>query len=809
MTTLVAPAASSLRTLYKALEGSQPEAALEQAFPQFARGADISLALAITKALVRIGLAGLARRFLQSLQSGTPLQSQFVHLGEQLAALPSGELSYAERARRHNQNVNALLTTRPHLSNHIASFKDSAELFLIFLSKRGNYYVIRNDRPAQFDFVFPFADNISHVPASRLPSPENTTSLVLLGVPSIPLWDHLHSMQTDNGYVPPIYVIEPDSAIFSLWLQMIDAPNALRDERVVYFVGDECQTQYHEFLLSEAWRSLPTQIITSRRPRWTPPGIDTAFHDDLAAVRRSRQQRAKATLDAKYAAKDIDDWRQRFAQAGFTATPLRIVGFTTRFSTVIQHAMRDLASAFARCGCLFDVVKQPNAHTATVDVVGALTKADYDLIIVINHLRSEFADSIPENIPYVCWIQDHMDQLASRTAAQSVGAYDLVVGHSPYLMSALYGYPLARFIPSNNLTDPNVYSSEPADPQDLETLRCDLSYVSHGSATPEQLIQQIVGNAVLLQRLFRRYLDLITNALEETGYVPAFEQMKYLLQAEQESGCRPFAPEIRRSQLFPQAARIYDRAFRHQTLRWAANWAALRKRVLKIFGGGWSNHPTLGRYACGVIETGYPLRCLAQASSINLQINGYASLHQRLLDALASGGFVLSRYNPADFIRQPFLTIQAAIRSHHVTTLQCLIELGERDASVAEAMRDIWRLAGLPLAPLTDVRRQRHAAIVEATNGLRELTNDAGLMSALADLRLAPHRAAGDIPHFARTTFDSEESLHELLDHYVDNTQARREIACGMRDDVIRFDTYDSLVARILQAFKADVRSDP
>src|SRR4029434_1442024 len=102
-----------------------------------------------------------------------------------------------------------------------------------------------------------------------------------------------------------------------------------------------------------------------------------------------------------------------------------------------------------------------------------------------------------------------------------------------------------------------------------------------------------------------------------------FELLELMLGAEEETGHPPLTPEVRYSRVYPQLARIYDRLFRHEALEWAAEWALARKRTFKIFGRGWENHPTLKQFACGEVESGYALRCLYQASSISLQINGY------------------------------------------------------------------------------------------------------------------------------------------------------------------------------------------
>ena len=79
----------------------------------------------------------------------------------------------------------------------------------------------------------------------------------------------------------------------------------------------------------------------------------------------------------------------------------------------------------------------------------------------------------------------------------------------------------------------------------------------------------------------------------------------------------------------------------------------------RIYGRGWEQHPTLAPFAAGVIEHGAPLRCVYRASKLALQLMPSGFLHQRALEALASGTLPLARYCPEDFARLPIETFVA------------------------------------------------------------------------------------------------------------------------------------------------------
>src|SRR4029450_1953547 len=146
--------------------------------------------------------------------------------------------------------------------------------------------------------------------------------------------------------------------------------------------------------------------------------------------------------------------------------------------------------------------------------------------------------------------------------AQSGGELDLVIGPSPRLMSSLYGYPIERFIASNNLTDPDTYSNEPVPEGDCVRYACDFSYVSHGAGTPEQLINEIAtGTPPTFRRMLCRFAELARERLASCGFVNPFELLELMLGAEEEAGHTPLTPEVRYSRVYPQLARIYDRLF--------------------------------------------------------------------------------------------------------------------------------------------------------------------------------------------------------------------------------------------------------
>ena len=98
-----------------------------------------------------------------------------------------------------------------------------------------------------------------------------------------------------------------------------------------------------------------------------------------------------------------------------------------------------------------------------------------------------------------------------------------------------------------------------------------------------------------------------------------------------------------------------------------------------------------------------------QASAVNLQANAYSSPHQRLLDGVACGALVISRFNPADFVREPFLRIQRIIANEGLTSLEDVIAKRGRDRALADACAEAEERSGVVIA-IWSVRPLDHFA---------------------------------------------------------------------------------------------------
>jgi len=802
---------SRFQPLIAELTSENVEAALSKALLQLKHGADLPLVMAIVRAFVQVGTPGLAVRLLRSSPQLIDNHLEIAALVKQLSALPSGEVSPETLDDRFNINLRVLSRRLPNLPERLVEFIQTPPDVSVFKTTTGNYHVLRTRFESSFQLVFPLTDHCAQARNLQLPPLEVGTGFLLVGVPSTPMFDRLVNLEGMNGYCPPLDIVETSAEIFALWLRLIENQDDLRDERLSFFVGEQAWTQYEQYMNDHPRRVIASHTLKNDRPLHPPARPDENLNDRLLQARRQRDQHAMQRQEQRYGHMTPKRWAQRFQNAGRTEPPLRIVGFTSRFSTVIQYQMRILADAFRRIGCEFDIYKEPDHCGQLIDFPSILADGRYDGVVVINHLRYMNQHRIHSNIPYVCWIQDHMPNHCTREAGQSIGPLDLVIHSAPGIFTSLYDYPADHFLPSTNLTDAYVFDAEPVPEKDREPLRCDIAFVGHGSEPAEALINTMCwGKDPRVATCLHRFRKHAEQSLNQGQTLNALEMIELMAEADAHVGGVVPAGLIQARELFDRAQRVYDRLIRHQTFRWAAEWAKHNNRTFKIFGKGWGHNPEFAEYACGELHNGYETRCAYQAAAIHLHATGYLSLHQRLLDGVVAGGCMLTRYNPADFYRLHFESIQQFIFEHRIPDIASLMDFAQRDTTLRHHMRMVERLHGMKVAPLQDPQRKRHVDLFRYA-GLLDMADctDEGYFDDLATMRNSVARVAGEISGFDKTIFADKQQLHHFLNRLVDDESARDQLMEPMREDILAHDTTDALAERIVKWYRAVDNKSP
>ncbi|HWB20301.1 MAG TPA: hypothetical protein VG711_08385 [Phycisphaerales bacterium] len=795
--------------LIEALNSARPDPAIERIFANDGVRIPPHVLLPVLKSLVAIRVPGVAIRLLRTHNALVQQTPELRELHQILASLPSGEIPRATLESNFRTNIENLLASNPHLQQIANAITVIPPDISIFKSVTGNYFITTGHAESPLDLKLPFADHASVANSFSLPANVEYPAFRAIGLPPPQLFTKILNSSTPAGYLPPIDILEPDIRLLPIWLSMFSDSDFFASSRVQVFAGADALAAYRDRLILNHAQPLPTISLTTPRPDLTPAIIQSLSlsSDQIREISLARNAKVKSALDAltsHYHAMSESDWASRFSASTDGARKLTVVGLTSRYSTVMQHAMRDLGSALTRTGCTFHTEVQQAPWQCAVDISSVLSRCKPDLIITINHLRSELTQYVPPAVPCISWLQDYMKDLWTSTAGKSVTSRDLILTRQAGELITSYAYPSQRIIETSNLTDPYTYSADPLPESERAPFRCDLCYVGHGSETPEQLIESALGtgNSSSLRSYLTTLLHFIRSAIEYKSSLSFFDILDLIILAERRSSHPPLTPALRRQAIHPIAVRLYDRVLRHQTLDWAAQWASKNNRTFRIYGRGWNHHPKFSQWAAGEVVNGRSLRALAQAASIQLHVTAWQSLHQRLLDGFASGGFILTRHNPSDFHRADFAAVQQYVVRNEVNSLAdlaaCRTAHPELDAALERLESGEFISVEMPDSP----QRKRQMRLMAEVFNSPGVADDKSVLSTLRTMPFVPPRVAGDLPQFESTTFDSMTSLGAQLDRFVDDAPGRARLAQPIRQSIIQNDTHDGLVKKILEYWR-------
>ena len=396
-----------------------------------------------------------------------------------------------------------------------------------------------------------------------------------------------------------------------------------------------------------------------------------------------------------------------------------------------------------------------------------------DLLFQIDHLRYEHGDMFPPNLPFACWVQDHMAHLKEPKAAQSVTTNDFVLTDAGPVYSATFGYPRRQIVGLTKLT--RVPASLPHE----EAGGDDLVFVSNASHVPLECLRAAVGaydgtaggRAVMSlagQRLIAIYAA--------GGCVATWMDVLALAKGVRDElrlRIDPAEVELVAGWLFHP---LNDSLYRQQALTWVADIADELGLKLALYGKGWERHPRFAAYARGPVAYGADLERLTRSSRINLQIVPYLCLHQRLLDGLVAGGFYLIR--------------------RHTTDTEVGALLSFLDAHVGPAGIDLPSARALVAGDYRDELERLAQACRPAL-----ATSDADDVVAIArhweEMKLVqPGRSV--LPGFEETSFSDAAGFRQGIERFLADPGAREAVRGRQRASVVERFSYETGIRRVL-----------
>jgi hypothetical protein len=574
----------------------------------------------------------------------------------------------------------------------------------------------------------------------------------------------------------PVYLIEPEPQIVLQCLMIHDyagPAGPIEQARFQWFVGAGWDEQFERALLDDPYLPCPSVTLAQ--------GLNAAqIQPPLQAVLRRQVERvARVVAEAgrHYATVAPAQLGESFAGVG--ARPPRVLLLTTRFSTVLQFSTRDTAAAFERMGWETRLMIEPTPHHRVLRgaMASALVEFKPDLVFQIDHLRHEHRGLFPANLPFACWIQDHLPHLASTAVGAQVRELDFVLTDAIATYVDKFAYPARQCIPLPKL----VASAAPAAlDADGETRDDDLAFVSNASHRPDAMVAEAVqrfarnpGTHELVVRCCRRMID----AYARGDSLPTYHDVCAVLRQVLGELDLSLAPDgfdvLARWMTHP----FNDALYRQQALRWAAEAAREQGLTLSLYGKGWESHPEFAPYARGPVAYGEPLRRLTRRSRINLQIVPYLCLHQRLLDGLLAGGFFLVRTHPADLSPAALLDFVDAHAGPAARTTADAV------AAVPPAQRDVL------------------AALIAACRPSMCTTGAEDVVAMVRDWQKSGQLVSGvgPLPMLNEVGFHDAASLSDRIRRFAADAPLRDSINAMQRQSVSSRLSYDAGVRRVVE----------
>ena len=582
------------------------------------------------------------------------------------------------------------------------------------------------------------------------------------------LWDQLYRLpcRSHAGHRPPLYLATADLERLRVILHVQDWRQMLADPRVRLFAGPDAIERLGRSLAEDATLAWPARWVTVDPSFW-PAGVDV---DTVQAAAVAVRRRAWGEMTAAAPAAEAAAVAARVAGG----RPLRVIGFTSRYTTFLQHSMRDWLAAFAALGhtARLEIEAADHQTSSPLQAAAACDAFRPDLVLLLDHYRAEFP-GLPAHVPVAMWVQDHMPTIYDDAAGAAQGRLDFCLGFGRLPLTERHGYPAERFLSCPVGTNTDRFAPRCPTPAEADRYGCDVSYVSHASETADALVAEQCRRLVPgLGRVLTEALARMRQHYAADARILSDVLLRELLAAsEAATGC-PVDGETRDSVVSFLGQRVNNALVRHDALVWLAELGV----DLRIYGRGWDRHPRLARYARGEADNRTDLAAIYRCSAVNLQVTPYGAVHQRVLDGLSAGGFFLARWNQGDEMGLPYRRLWDFCRSRGVRDDADLRR--RATPAIAAALARLDDLQGYDLA----------AAGVSVFDAVRTLAD--------ADFGTLGDAVWGE--DYDRIAFRDRAELQAKVTAALADPAGRREVAGRMRAAVVDRFSYRAISGRLL-----------
>lgn len=464
------------------------------------------------------------------------------------------------------------------------------------------------------------------------------------------------------GYTPPIYILETD---LTRARDSISSLGIGTDPRFHGAFGPNAGRELIQHLRSQLHTlNIPARVVTCGSH---DPHLVGWLTEELLALRNEQSQHLadwRDSIASRAASRDRAYWTSRFREIA-SGSPARVLIVTTRYSSYMQHASKDLGRSLGQLGHEVHVLEEPDEHTMLSPhfTVEAQHRLDPDIVISTNYPRPLRDAYFPPGAVNVSWIQDAMAHLFDELPAPP-SDYDFVVGYVYKDAPAIESYPTNRRMASPLPVSEHKFHPTPVSDTMRASSACDIAYISHQSQPVEELHREYLE---FWPARHHPHLEMARDHLQQTMHRWGSE----IVNLNQRTFCREFEglrtrtddPQLTLKLWHQYAQPMLDRMLRHRALEWTAEVATKHNLDFRLYGRGWDKHPTLSRFAHGELPHDEQLRASYQCAKVQLHASPLGIGHQRQYECAMSGGLMLSLRSWSEFLRENWLSVNEYVDS--------------------------------------------------------------------------------------------------------------------------------------------------
>jgi spore maturation protein CgeB len=357
-----------------------------------------------------------------------------------------------------------------------------------------------------------------------------------------------------------------------------------------------------------------------------------------------------------------DDYYNKVVKKINTGKKLRIIFFTSRFTSYMQHSTRDIAEGFNQLGhtTYIEIEDKDSGVSIRKDVcLKNLIDFKPDIIFSINHFRYSYP-WIPRNIPFVTWVQDLLPGIRNVNDPGLVSDRDHIFSFSKLLFPEFFeNHPVFKKkritflpIPINN----KIYH-----PLNNVKKKYDVIYITHISDNLDDvtLAGFRQGNPPA-GNYSSREIQFLTQLSQKIGHM-SLRELCYTHSGNEEiykdlaiKVCRDISMDysddllVHLQPVNQNGETLFFRDIRIMIKTRPVQFLINNGINIKVFGNNWNKLKGFENAAMGPIENGLPLNQVLNQSKIVLNISPVASWHMRAADAIGSGSFTLTFLDKTD-----------------------------------------------------------------------------------------------------------------------------------------------------------------